>query len=300
MPNRPRSSSASTSRSRASSASTSRSRAPRAGRPGARPTVRSGGTPRKPGGGQVPPSLWVRRIVTGLGLLVIIALVVWGIAKAVSAVTKSSALEATPSASATPSPTPTATVTRSGTAALQDGEQATADGIVDAEGRVRIPTCASADLTVRPTISGGEVGQARNISVAIENRAGVACSFEFGHIDFKISSGDETVYDGSKCQRDRESATLLLIPGDTWNGGLTWDGELYSGCDAKDRNSDGATDPAPAGTYRLQLLLNGQTVGDERVFTLTQPVQPTTEATPEPSQSSASEATSAPQGQEGH
>ncbi len=291
MPNRPRS----------SSASASRSRAPRAGRPGARPTVRSGGTsPRKPAGGQVPPSLWVRRIVTGLGLLLIIALLVWGIAKAVSAVTKSSTPEATPSASATPTPTPTATVTRSGTAALQDGEQATADGIVDAEGRVRIPACASADLTVRPTISGGEVGQAQNISVAIENRAGVACSFEFGHIDFKISTGDETVYDGSKCQRDRESATLLLIPGDTWNGGLTWDGGLYSGCDAKDRNSDGATDPAPAGTYRLQLLLNGQTVGDERVFTLTQPVQPTTEATPEPSQSSTSEATNPPQGEEGH
>ena len=295
MPNRPRS----------SSASASRSRAPRAGRPGGRssgrPTVRSGGSsPRKPAGGQVPPSLWVRRIVTGLGLLVIIALIVWGIAKAVSAVTKSSASEATPSASATPSPTPTATVARSGTAALQEGEQATADGIVDAEGRVRIPACASADLTVRPTISGGEVGQAQNISVAIENRAGVACSFEFGHIDFKISTGEETVYDGSKCQRDRESATLLLIPGDTWNGGLTWDGGLYSGCDAKDRNSDGATDPAPAGTYRLQLLLNGQTVGDERVFTLTQPVQPTTEATPEPSQSSTSEATNPPQGEEGH
>ena len=295
MPNRPRS----------SSASSSPSRAPRAGRPGGRPsgrpTVRSGGTsPRKPAGGQVPPSLWVRRIVTGLGLLLIIALIVWGIAKAVSAVTKSSAPEATPSASATPTPTPTATVTRSGTAALQDGEQATADGIVDAEGRVRIPACASADLTVRPTISGGEVGQAQNISVAIENRAGVACSFEFGHIDFKISTGDETVYDGSKCQRDRESATLLLVPGDTWNGGLTWDGGLYSGCDAKDRNSDGATDPAPAGTYRLQLVLNGQTVGDERVFTLTQPVQPTTEATPEPSQSSTSEATNPPQGEEGH
>lgn len=295
MPNRPRS----------SSASASRSRAPRAGRPGGRPsgrpTVRSGGTsPRKPAGGQVPPSLWVRRIVTGLGLLLIIALLVWGIAKAVSAVTKSSTPEATPSASATPTPTPTATVTRSGTAALQDGEQATADGIVDAEGRVRIPACASADLTVRPTISGGEVGQSQNISVAIENRAGVACSFGFGHIDFKISTGDETVYDGSKCQRDRESATLLLIPGDTWNGGLTWDGGLYSGCDAKDRNSDGATDPAPAGTYRLQLLLNGQTVGDERVFTLTQPVQPTTEATPEPSQSSTSEATNPPQGEEGH
>lgn len=295
MPNRPRS----------SSASASRSRAPRAGRPGGRPsgrpTVRSGGTsPRKPAGGQVPPSLWVRRIVTGLGLLLIIALLVWGIAKAVSAVTKSSTPEAAPSASATPTPTPTATVTRSGTAALQDGEQATADGIVDAEGRVRIPACASADLTVRPTISGGEVGQAQNISVAIENRAGVACSFEFGHIDFKISTGDETVYDGSKCQRDRESATLLLVPGDTWNGGLTWDGGLYSGCDAKDRNSDGATDPAPAGTYRLQLLLNGQTVGDERVFTLTQPVQPTTEATPEPSQSSTSEATNPPQGEEGH
>ena len=295
MPNRPRS----------SSASASRSRAPRAGRPGGRPsgrpTVRSGGTsPRKPAGGQVPPSLWVRRIVTGLGLLLIIALLVWGIAKAVSAVTKSSTPEATPSASATPTPTPTATVTRSGTAALQDGEQATADGIVDAEGRVRIPACASADLTVRPTISGGEVGQAQNISVAIENRAGVACSFEFGHIDFKISTGDETVYDGSKCQRDRESATLLLVPGDTWNGGLTWDGGLYSGCDAKDRNSDGATDPAPAGTYRLQLVLNGQTVGDERVFTLTQPVQPTTEATPESSQSSTSEATNPPQGEEGH
>lgn len=292
-------------RPRSSSASASRSRAPRAGRPGGRPsgrpTVRSGGTsPRKPAGGQVPPSLWVRRIVTGLGLLLIIALLVWGIAKAVSAVTKSSTPEATPCASATPTPTPTATVTRSGTAALQDGEQATADGIVDAEGRVRIPACASADLTVRPTISGGEVGQAQNISVAIENRAGVACSFEFGHIDFKISTGDETVYDGSKCQRDRESATLLLVPGDTWNGGLTWDGGLYSGCDAKDRNSDGATDPAPAGTYRLQLVLNGQTVGDERVFTLTQPVQPTTEATPEPSQSSTSEATNPPQGEEGH
>ena len=133
------------------------------------------------------------------------------------------------------------------------------------------------------------VGQTQNVSVAIENRAGVACSFEFGQIDLKILSGDETVYDGSKCQRDRTSATLLLVPGDTWNGGLSWDGGLYSGCTPRDGNSDGATDPAPAGTYRVQLMLDGKTVGDERVFTITQPAPAATEATPAPSESAQSQ-----------
>jgi len=172
---------------------------------------------------------------------------------------------------------------------LKDGETASSDGIVDADGRVRIPACAPADLTVRPSVSDTLVGQTQNVSVAIENRAGVACSFEFGQIDLKILSGDETVYDGSKCQRYRTSATLLLVPGDTWNGGLSWDGGLYSGCTPRDGNSDGATDPAPAGTYRVQLMLDGKTVGDERVFTITQPAPATTEATPAPSESAQSQ-----------
>ncbi len=63
-------------------------------------------------------------------------------------------------------------------------------------------------------------------------------------------------------------AHTALDSRDTWNGGLTWDGGLYwVRCEGQE--SDGATDSCPAGTYRLQLLLNGQTVGDERVFTLT-------------------------------
>ena len=53
--------------------------------------------------------------------------------------------------------------------------------------------------------------------------------------------------------------------------------------------SDGATDPAPAGTYRVQLMLDGKTVGDERVFTITQPAPATTEATPAPSESAQSQ-----------
>ena len=231
----------------------------------------------------VPPSLWVRRIVTGLGLVLIVFLLIWGLVKGVSALTKPNQPAPTPAEPTTAQPSPSVTAT--GAAAVKDGETASADGIVDAEGRVRIPACAAADLTVRPTVSGTMVGQSQNVSISIENRAGVACSFEFGQIDLKILSGDETVYDGSKCQRDRSSATLLLVPGDTWNGGLTWDGGLHSGCDARDANSDGATDPAPAGTYRVQLLLGGATVGDERVFTITQPAPTTTQPTPQPSES---------------
>ena len=267
--------------------------AQRSGPSSSRPLRPSGRTPSQQGkkrttvrSAQVPTSLWVRRIVTGLGLLLIVALLIWGIAKGVSALTKSKEAEPQPQ-STSAQPTPTATAT--GAAALKDGETASSDGIVDADGRVRIPACAPADLTVRPSVSDILVGQTQNVSVAIENRAGVACSFEFGQIDLKILSGDETVYDGSKCQRDRESATLLLVPGDTWNGGLSWDGGLYSGCTPRDGNSDGATDPAPAGTYRVQLMLDGKTVGDERVFTITQPAPATTEATPMPSESAQSQ-----------
>ncbi|WP_299059213.1 phage prohead protein [uncultured Actinomyces sp.] len=266
--------------------------AQRSGRSSSRPVRPSGRIPSQQGKkrsaarpAQVPTSLWVRRIVTGLGLLLIVALLIWGIAKGVSALTKSKETEPQPQRTSA-QPTPTATAT--GAASLKDGETASSDGIVDADGRVRIPACAPADLTVRPSVSDTLVGQTQNVSVAIENRAGVACSFEFGQIDLKILSGDETVYDGSKCQRDRTSATLLLVPGDTWNGGLSWDGGLYSGCTPRDGNSDGATDPAPAGTYRVQLMLDGKTVGDERVFTITQPAPATTEATPAPSESAQS------------
>lgn len=267
--------------------------AQRSGRSSSRPVRPSGRFPSQQGKkrsaarpAQVPTSLWVRRIVTGLGLLLIVALLIWGIAKGVSTLTKSKEAEPQPQPTSA-QPTPTATAT--GAASLKDGETASSDGIVDADGRVRIPACAPADLTVRPSVSDTLVGQTQNVSVAIENRAGVACSFEFGQIDLKILSGDETVYDGSKCQRDRTSAILLLVPGDTSNGGLSWDGGLYSGCTPRDGNSDGATDPAPAGTYRVQLMLDGKTVGDERVFTITQPAPATTEATPAPSESAQSQ-----------
>ena len=111
-----------------------------------------------------------------------------------------------------------------------------------------------------------QVGAGEKVAVTVETRSPVACRFEAGRLDVKILSGEQTMYDSSRCDRDRETTPLLLASGMSWKGSVDWDGRVYSGCQAVDGNTDGAHDIADAGTYRAQVIVGSLPVGSEKVF----------------------------------
>lgn len=149
------------------------------------------------------------------------------------------------------------------------GSDGSVDGSSGETGPVTIPTCEPDDLGITLGVQGSSVsvGAGATFSVALEDTSDIQCSTAWGQLSVKVLSGDQTIYDSTSCaDRDTTSTPLLLTPGASWSGTLSWSGDVYDGCTALDVNGDGKTDVAAAGTYRVQVLLNGQRLGDEQVF----------------------------------
>ncbi|WP_099332402.1 hypothetical protein [Actinomyces minihominis] len=121
---------------------------------------------------------------------------------------------------------------------------------------VEILPCAGDDLGVRLTPSSGVVdeGIGFTLGVQLENTGKVDCSVETSEVDIKLAGATTVVWSPSACDADW-SKTLLLAPGDTWEGSLTWNGHIYEGCDAVAAETGGAT--ASQGTYTLTALAPG-------------------------------------------
>lgn len=149
------------------------------------------------------------------------------------------------------------------------GSDGSVDGSAGAMGPVRIPACEPGDLGVTVAVKGApvSVGAGATFDVALENTSNIQCSTAWGQMSVKVVSGDQTVYDSTTCaKRDTTATPLLLSPATTWKGTLEWSGDVYDGCVALDTDGDGKANVAGAGTYRVQVLLNGQRLGPEQVF----------------------------------
>ena len=97
------------------------------------------------GGGRPPVNLWPRRIITGLGLILILALLVWGIVAMVRAII--GAVSADPTPQSSPQSVQSGAVDASGYT-LKGGQEATADGLLTDGTTIDIPTCLDRDITV--------------------------------------------------------------------------------------------------------------------------------------------------------
>ena len=193
-------------------------------------------------------NLWPRRIITGVGLLLIIALIVWGIVAAVRAI--AGAFSADPEPQSTPQ-----SVVQSG--AL--GQEATADGLLTDGTTIDIPACLDRDITATAKASPVASGSAMPVTLTLENRGSVACSTSLTRFNLAVTTGDHQVYDSSRCADSQQSSTTLLLrPGGTWSGARRWDGYVYTnGCTAP----AGGASAAAAGTYKVAVTMGTREVG---------------------------------------
>ena len=79
-------------------------------------------------------NLWPRRIITGLGLILILALIVWGIVAAVRAIAGAFSADSTPQS--TPQPVVQSGALDASGYTLKGGQEATADGLLTDGDRV--------------------------------------------------------------------------------------------------------------------------------------------------------------------
>ncbi len=210
------------------------------------------------------PNLWPRRIITGTGLLLVIALIVWGVFALIGLFAGGASNAESPQSTTSSK----AETVQSGTGelVLGRGDVVTEDGIVSNDTTVTIPRCAEAELDYSATAVQTTVGAGEKLETSIENRSKVACSTALGRLSLQILTGDQTVYDSAQCESRDETATpLLLAPNEPWTGTIDWDGLVYTnGCSAP----EGGAQPASEGTYRAVLLLDGLPVIGEQVFTV--------------------------------
>ena len=212
---------------------------------------------KKKGGGRPPVNLWPRRIITGLGLILILALIVWGIVAAVRAI--AGAFAADPAPQSTPQSAVQSGALDASGYTLKGGQEATADGLLTDGTTIDIPACLDRDITATARASAISSGSAMPVTLTLENRGSVACSTSLSRFALQISTGDLQVYNSAKCGEDQQSsATLLLRQGSTWSGALRWDGYVYTnGC----TTPAGGASAASAGTYKVAVTMGTREVG---------------------------------------
>ncbi|QWW19863.1 hypothetical protein I6B53_01685 [Schaalia sp. 19OD2882] len=199
-----------------------------------------------------PVNLWPRRIVTGTGLVVVVALVMWGLWALVNLGVQ--AWQDHSNADFEPSGA---------------GTHLTKDGWVGANGVTTVPECTPQDLHVKtvgaPSVN---VGAGQDLTVTLENVGKSACHLLFGAYSLQITSGQDTYFDSRACQdRDQSATPLLLRPGSAWTGTMRWDGRRHDGCTPVDADGADGQDVAGPGTYSALVHVGEtQVAGDPVVF----------------------------------
>jgi hypothetical protein len=198
---------------------------------------------RTPVGPQPSRVYWRRRLVVGLGLLAVILIVVLIIVKP-----GSGAPAPTPKPSTSGSANPTSTSTNPADAVACDPTKVTVEGGTDA---------TSYDAGVNPVLT-----------FTLKSLMTVPCSLAVGtdSQEFKVTSGDELIWDSKDCQTDPVAATTVLLPGVPKAGSsVTWD-RTRSSTDT----CNTARDPviAEGASYHLTVIVGTLTSTNDRQFLL--------------------------------
>ena len=139
--------------------------------------------------------------------------------------------------------------------------------------------CDTKNLDVTVTLPAQVArGQALTVNLKVANKANIPCIFDVGseHLQMRITSGTDTVYDAATCKVEPNSRKMLLAPltakaageaayvsanptPDSFTTSVSWNGQRYKA----DCSSAG---PSQAGTYVLRLNLDGKELVGQQVF----------------------------------
>lgn len=139
--------------------------------------------------------------------------------------------------------------------------------------------CDTKNLDVTVTLPAQVArGQALTVNLKVANKANIPCIFDVGseHLQMRVTSGTDTVYDAATCKVEPNSRKMLLAPltakaagesayvsanptPDSLTTSVSWNGQRYKA----DCSSAG---PSQAGTYVLRLNLDGKELVGQQVF----------------------------------
>lgn len=139
--------------------------------------------------------------------------------------------------------------------------------------------CDTKNLDVTVTLPAQVArGQALTVNLKVANKANIPCVFDVGseHLQMRVTSGTDTVYDAATCKVEPNSRKMLLAPltakaagesayvsanptPDSFTTSVSWNGQRYKA----DCSSAG---PSQAGTYVLRLNLDGKDLIGQQVF----------------------------------
>lgn len=139
--------------------------------------------------------------------------------------------------------------------------------------------CDAKNLDVTVTLPAQVArGQALTVNLKVANKANIPCIFDVGseHLQMRVTSGTDTVYDAATCKVEPNSRKMLLAPltakaagesayvsanptPDSFTTSVSWNGQRYKA----DCSSAG---PSQAGTYVLRLNLDGKELVGQQVF----------------------------------
>ncbi|WP_152649769.1 hypothetical protein [Demequina oxidasica] len=198
---------------------------------------------RNPVGDEPPEVYWKRRLIVGIGIVVLIALIWFLVSKATGS---SGEPASTPTDAATTSPAPT-------TGATTSPDPGTSADTAAAASRA----CGQEDLTVTTTANPDEVaaGSAVKFDVDLAQDGAGPCFLDTSAegTELLITSGSDRIYSSNDCPEDQAIAStqLVLEPGTEDTVAVTWNGQRSLPDCAPETAVPGA------GTYNAQLTVQG-------------------------------------------
>ncbi len=189
---------------------------------------------------RVTPQMWVRRIVSSILLIAVVAALILGGVKGYGALHKR-------------------------LSAHQEKVSSTNVNLP-----VSIAQCRGANLEVTTQFdpSVAPVGSGTKVDVTVTNRGSEECSLETADVQVSLLSGEQVIWSPTLCSEtwDRQ---LLLGAAKSWQGTLSWNGGLYDECQSLTGGDEETQLIADEGTYQLRVALLGEKTAPDRQLLVT-------------------------------
>lgn len=189
-----------------------------------------------------------RRLVVGVGALLVLALLIWGVSSIIGAITKGPGKDQPPAAATQSSPATSAAASSASPAGVNP------DGSCPA-GAVKVT--ASTD---QPSYASGTKPV---LIMTLRNTLSEPCTTNVGtkEQEFLVTSGKDRIFSTKDCQKDAVDTEFTLEPGKDEQAKFTWNrARSLAKCAAIDSTPRG-------GTYTLQVNL-GKTESEPVQFVL--------------------------------
>jgi hypothetical protein len=199
----------------------------------------------RPVGTREPQVYWRRRVVALVALVLVVALLVWGVTSVVGALRGGDdpATDGGATTAQEPAPEPATDPQPSADPSAATTESAPAED--------EVPACAAPALVVAPTADATSyaLGATATIGMTITNTGPAPCSMDAGSaaLELLVVSGADRIWSSDDCQTDAQSRPTTVEPGEA--------GVLASSVEwTLVRSAEGCANGLPelrAGTYQL-------------------------------------------------